>query len=321
MDIRRICILGGSGFIGRHLVPKLSALGVETRVISRHPQRHRELSLNPGCTVVKANIFDKQELLAVFEGCDGVVNLVGILNERRKNDFRRVHVELIDLVSSCARQSGVRRLLHMSALNANAGSGSSFYLRTKGEGENRAHTGGKPDIAVTSFKPSVIFGPDDSFINRFAGLIKIPGPLPLACPNARFAPVYVEDVCQAMANSLNNRHSFGQRYELCGPDTYTLRELVKYIGLHSGRKKWIIGMSDSLSKLQASVLEKLPGKVFTTDNYLSMQKDSVCQDEKFNLQALGVTPTSLDSVVPAFLQSHSERSRYMSLRRVPPGNG
>ena len=187
MNISRICILGGSGFVGRHLIPKLAANNIQTVILSQHPQRHRDLSVNPGCTVVEADIFDKSQLARHFQGCDAVINLVGILNERKKHDFRRVHIELVDKIGSACRKAGVRRLLHRSALNANAGSGTSVYLRSKGEGENRAHTSGKPDVAVTSFRPSVIFGPDDSFINRFASLLKIPGPMPLACPGSKFA--------------------------------------------------------------------------------------------------------------------------------------
>ena len=320
MNISRICILGGTGFVGRHLIPKLAARGYQTVILSRHPQRHRNLAVNPGCSVVEADIFDKNHLARHFHGCNAVINLVGILNERRKNDFLRVHMELVDKISSACRQAGVKRLLHMSALNANAATGTSLYLRSKGEGENRAHTGGKPDVAVTSFRPSVIFGADDSFINRFAGLLKQPGPLPLACPKSRFAPIYVDDVCQAMVNSLENRHTFAQRYDLCGPREYSLQEIVKYISQQLGQKKVIIGMSNGLSKIQAAVLERLPGKVFTTDNYLSLQLDSVCPDASANLKALGVQPTDMDSVVPMFLTKRSERDRYMDLRTVSKEN-
>ncbi|MGD2119572.1 MAG: complex I NDUFA9 subunit family protein [Chromatiales bacterium] len=316
MNVRSVCILGGSGFVGRHLVAKLAAHGIQCRVPTRHAQRHRQLAVNPGCRVYEADIFDKDQLVRLFDNCDAVINLVGILNERKKNDFRRVHVDLVDKISTACRQAGVKRLLHMSALNADAGSGGSLYLRTKGEGENRAHTGGKPDIAVTSFKPSVIYGADDSFINRFAGLLNIPGPMPLACPNTRFAPVYVEDVCNAMLNSINNRHTYGQRYELCGPEVYSLRDIVKYIAKQLDRKKTIINLPNALAKLQAAVLEHLPGKLFTMDNYLSLQLDSVCSRTNSNLQALGVKPTHMDTVVPVFLKHGNEKQRYNQLRTV-----
>jgi len=316
MKIRRICILGGTGFIGRHLIPKLAAQGIETVVPSRQPQRHRPLAVNPGCTVVAGNIFDSNDLQRLFNGCDGVINLVGILNERHKNDFRKVHVELPDKVSTIARQAGVKRLLHMSALNANAGSGPSFYLRSKGEGENRAHTGGKPDVAVTSFRPSVIFGHDDSFINRFAGLLKIPGPMPLACPYSKFAPVFVDDVCHAMVKSLHDRSTFGQRYELCGPKVYSLKEIVEFIARQLGKNKLILPLPDGLSKLQASILEKLPGKVFTTDNYQSLQQDSVCSDGALGFKALGIQPREMVGEVQGYLKNTAARQQYNKLREV-----
>ena len=316
MKHRRVCLLGGTGFVGRHLVPALSRQGIEVTVISRHPHRHRNLTVNIGCRVIEADVFDKEQLAKAFAGHDTVINLIGILNERKKNDFRKVHVELIDKVSSACRQAGIVRLLHMSAINANAGSGQSHYLRTKGEGENRAHTGGKPDVAVTSFRPSVIFGHDDSFINRFASLLNIPGPMPLACPDSKFAPVFIDDVCQAMVNSLDNRKTFGQRYELCGPDVITLKDLVKYIAKNLGKKKIIIGLSDGLSQMQASILEKLPGKAFTYDNYLSLQQDSVCSGDDPGFADLAIKPVSMDSVVPDFLKGVSEKSRYMDLRKT-----
>ena len=320
MNISRICILGGTGFVGRHLIPKLASQGYQTVVLSRHPQRHRHLAVNPGCTVVEADIFDKDQLVRYFHGCDAVINLVGILNERKKNDFRRAHMELVDKISTACRQAGIKRLLHMSALNANAATGTSLYLRSKGEGENRAHTGGKPDVIVTSFRPSVIFGADDSFINRFAGLLKIPGPLPLACPNSKFAPVYIDDVCQAMVNSLEDRRTYGQRYDLCGPRVYSLEEIVKYISHQLGIRKIIINLPNGLSKMQAAILEKLPGKAFTTDNYLSLQQDSVCPDSTAAFEALAITPTDMDSVVPIFLKRRSERNRYLDLRTISEDN-
>jgi len=314
MKISRICILGGTGFIGKHLIAKLAANNIETVVLTRHPQRHRDLTVNPGCKVFQANIFDKSTLQSHFKECDAVINLVGILNERKKHDFRKVHVELVDKISSACRNAGIKRLLHMSALNANATNGVSLYLRTKGDGENRAHTGGKPEVAVTSFQPSVIFGADDSFINRFAMLVQLPGLLPLACSTSKFAPVFVNDLCQAMFNSLNNKDTFGNRYEICGPRIYSLIELVRYIANQLGIKKTIIPLPNSLSKLQASILQRLPGKLFTTDNYLSLQKDSVCSGSEYNLDALGIKATHMDTIVPVYLKQLSERQRYSSLR-------
>lgn len=196
----------------------------------------------------------------------------------------------------------------MSALNADQASGSSQYLRTKGEGENRAHTLGQSQMAVTSFRPSVIFGPDDSFLNRFAQLLRIPGPLPLACPEALMAPVYVGDVVQAFANALEDPATYGKRYELCGPESYTLKQLVAFIAQHSGRRKMIIGLPDWLSRLQAAVLQFAPGKPFTPDNYQSLQTPSVCTSD--GLSELGIDATSLANAGARFLRGEDKnRSR------------
>lgn len=292
MKIKRIALIGGTGFVGRHLTPHLRNRGYQCRVITRHAHRHSEL--RTVAQVVEADIFDRQQLTAALHGCEAAVHLVGILNEHgSRRSFRRMHVELVENVVASCHAAKVVRLLHMSALNADQGSGSSAYLRTKGEGENRAHTLGKPNIAVTSFRPSVIFGPDDSFLNRFASLLRIPGPLPLACPDAKLAPVYVGDVAAAFANALEEPRTFGRHYELCGPKTYTLEQLVRFIAHHTGRRKRIIRLPDWASRLQASILQYAPGKPFTPDNYLSLRTPSVCRVD--GLAALGVAPTSLEN--------------------------
>ncbi len=309
-----VCLLGGTGFVGRHLVYRLTSAGHRCRILTRHPQRHRQLA-GVGCTVIGADIFDVASLRNHLDGCDAAVNLVGILNESgSRQGFRRMHVELVDTLVAACQAVGVPRLLHMSALNADAAVGASQYLRSKGEGENRAHTRGQPDIAVTSFRPSVIFGRDDSFVNRFAALLRLPGPLPLACPDARFAPVYVEDVAQAFATALTARATAGEHYELCGPQVYTLEQLVRYIAACLGRRKLILRLPDWGSRLQARVLEWVPGKPFTRDNYLSMRLPSVCRDD--GLARLGISATPLDAVVPQFLQHATPRGRLDALRRA-----
>jgi NADH dehydrogenase len=203
----------------------------------------------------------------------------------------------------------------MSALNANEASGPSVYLKTKGEAENRAHTLGQPQIKVTSFRPSVIFGRDDSFFNRFADLLQmLPGPFPLACPNARFAPVYVGDVVEAFARTLDEKTTWGRHYELCGPETYSLKELVRYTARQLGQKKPVLGLGDGLSRIQARLLGLLPGKPFSYDNYLSLQVNSVCSQD--GLGELGIQATSIGAVVPYFLAERAERRRYQQLRKT-----
>lgn len=313
MKIQRIALIGGSGFVGRHLTHRLRNSGYECRVITRHAHRHRDL--RTVAEVVEANPFDRAQLTTALQGCEAVVHLVGILNSEGKNrSFRRMHVELVENVIAACHDARVRRLLHMSALNADQGSGGSLYLRSKGEGENHAHTLGKPDIAVTSFRPSVIFGVDDSFLNRFATLLKIPGPLPLACPDAELSPVFIDDVVAAFASALQNPETFGRHYELCGPQTYTLQQLVRFIGQHTGHHKFIICLPDWASRLQASVLQYFPGKPFTPDNYLSLRTPSVCRED--GLAALGVTPTSLETAGVRILTGADKNRRRHLLRRL-----
>jgi uncharacterized protein YbjT (DUF2867 family) len=313
MKYKKVALIGGSGFVGRHLTHHLRNLGHQCRVLTRHP--HRYPSLRVSAELLEVNPFDLNALSEALRGCDAAINLVGILNPAsRKQDFREVHVRLTEVVVEACHQAGVRRLLHMSALQADQATGSSQYLRSKGEGENRAHTLGQPDIAVTSFRPSVIFGPDDSFLNRFAGLLRIPGPVPLACAQARFAPVYVEDVAAAFGNALEDPTTFGQRYELCGPDEYTLHEIVQFVAQHTGRRKWILGLPDSVSRLQAQLLQFVPGKPFTPDNYLSLRTASVCTDN--GLGRLGVTPTPMRETAARFLEGRSRAGWLSALRRL-----
>ncbi|MEO5703230.1 MAG: complex I NDUFA9 subunit family protein, partial [Gammaproteobacteria bacterium] len=192
MKTTTVCLLGGTGFVGHHLIRQLTESGYRLRILTRRRERNRDLLVLPNVDLVEADIQDEQVLTRQFMGCDAVINLVGILNEKGSNGsgFRRAHVELPRKILQACLASGVTRVLHMSALNADADKGSSHYLRSKGAGEDLLHS--MQGLRVTSFRPSVIFGPGDSFFNRFATLLKL-SPLffPLACPNARFAPVYV----------------------------------------------------------------------------------------------------------------------------------
>jgi NADH dehydrogenase len=201
----------------------------------------------------------------------------------------------------------------MSTLNADEARGASLYLRTKGEGENLAHTLGKPDIAVTSFRPSIVFGPGDGFFNRFAPLLKAaPFVFPLPCANARFAPVYVGDVVAAMVKTLDERSSFARHYELCGPRSYTFKALMELTCRTLGIRRWIVDVGDHLSRLQARVFGSLPGKLFTRDNYLSLSVDSLCRQD--GLRQLGIEPVSVEAMVARYLVGGGARQRYRDFR-------
>ena len=312
--VMNICVLGGTGFVGQQVVEALAKQGHNIKVISRHRERHRDLLVLPTVKIVSADIHDPPVLKEQFIGQDAVVNLVGILNEAGKRTFTKVHVELARKVGEACIMNQVPRLLHMSALKADV-NGPSKYLRSKGEAEKYVHN--LHDVAVTSFQPSVIFGPNDDFFNRFAKLLRIPprfAPFPLACAKAKFAPVYVEDVALAFARSLDDKRTFGQHYPLCGPGVYTLQELVKYTAEVCGIKKPIMPLGSGLSRLQATILGMVPGKPFTMDNYLSTTIDSVCEDGFPELFA--INPKALETVVPHYLGQQSIRKRFSTLRRA-----
>ena len=314
MATRRIAILGGSGFVGRHLVAALTRAGYAARVFTRRRSRSRSLLVIPTCEVVEADVHDASSLVANLAGCDAVVNLAGILNEHSGagDRFQDVHAELPGKLVDACRQHGIVRMLHMSALGV-AEDAPSAYLRTKFRGEQAAHAAEADGIAVTSFRPSIIFGPGDSFFNRFAGLLALsPFVFPLACPQARFAPVYIEDVVRAFTTALDDDSTAGQRYELGGPRVYTLRELVAYTAAITGRRRLILGLGDGLSRLQGRVFERLPGKPFSTDNYLSTKVDSVCSPGDF--ERLGIVPRSVESVVPGYLGAGERNASLGRLR-------
>lgn len=313
MKHQRILILGGTGFVGTHLASRLSRMGREMTVLTRHDGQRHDLWVLPSVRVVKANVYDKDKLAHEMAGHDAVINLVGILNEKGRDGsgFRRAHVTLTETVITACRRAGIKRLLHMSALGA--GIGRSHNLRTKYEAEQLVKAAGKKDLFTTVFKPSVIFGPGDSFFMRFGGMLRLLPVLPLACPDARFAPVFVGNVAEAFCRALDDRESFGRSYELCGPGTYTFRELVAYARDVKNTRCLIWGLPDWMSRLQARVCDFVPGKPFSTDNYLSLQTDNVCSED--GLRELDIQPMAVESVVPGYLGAGSRQHRLAAYRK------
>ena len=301
MSKLRIAVLGGTGFIGRSLCERLVADGHEVHILTRRRERHRDLLVLPTAHVVEADVHNPVVLKREFQGLDAVVNLVGILNEsgRAGKGFELAHVELPAKVVQACRQTGVPRLLHMSALHA-APDAPSNYLSSKGRGEKIVHEAQSNKLQVTSFRPSVIFGPHDSFTNRFASLLRnVPFAFPLACPQARLQPVYVADVVEAFVRSLDLHASFGQRYNLCGPRAYSLYEIVSMLTQLLSLSRRIVPLNDSLSRLQAAILQFAPGKPFTPDNYRSLQVASVC-DTPFP-EIFRITTRSMEEILPVYL--------------------
>lgn len=295
----RVLVIGGSGFVGRAIVNRLTGAGHRVTVPSRRPERMKHLWVGPTVEVVAANIHDDAELGRLMQHQDVVINLVGIL----RGDFESVHARLPARIVAAMQRAGVRRLLHMSALAAGVDAPSD-YLRSKGRGEAAVRASG---VDWTIFRPSVIFGAGDSFLNLFAGLLRLAPVVPLACPAARFQPVWVEDVAAAFVAALDAPRSIGESYDLGGPMTYSLRALVRYTGQLIGAPRPILGLGAGLSWLQALAMERVPGGPMTRDNVRSMQIPSVCPAEtRF---PFGITPTALEAVAPAYLGGDTPTER------------
>lgn len=308
-----IVVLGGTGFVGRRLVPRLHADGHRIRVLSRNREQRRELGVLPRVRVENCDVHDRAALERHLAGADAAINLVGILNERGSDGsgFRKAHVDLTDALIAACKARGVDRLLQMSALRA--GEGASHYLRTRGEAEARVRSS---HLAWTIFRPSVIFGPGDGLFFRFAELLRMAPVLPIARAGARFAPVYVGDVAEAFARALVHPHTIGHTYELVGPRVVTLREIVRWTGELGGHRRPVIGLPDALGAVQARIGEWLPGKPISRDNFRSLHLDST--SDKDGLGQLGIVATPMELIVPAMLgadQREADLARFRATHR------
>lgn len=310
MTALKFVILGGTGFVGRVLVARLAADGHAVTLLSRNLASHSERMLPPGVVLREMDVYDPGALRDAFAGADVVVNLVGILNEPGDNGrgFRRAHVELTQLVIAAMQLAGVRRLLQMSSLNA--GRGHSHYLISRGQAEAAVRASG---LDWTIFEPSVIFGANDGLFCRFAALLKLAPVMPLARAGARFAPVYVGDVAEAFVRCLGNRGSHGEVYELYGPDVFTLAEIVRMTAAQLGLRRWVLPLPDALGRLQALVFDFVPGKPFSSDNFRSLQTDSVGGID--GLHRLGIAPVRVVAKLPDILGHVDDRqTRYARYR-------
>ena len=296
---KTVVVIGGSGFVGRHLLARLVNAGLQVTALARSSAAESGLRKIAGVRVVRVKLESDEALSGCLAGQAVVINLVGILHESREIDFDAVHVAFPRRLVHLCQAAGVTQYLHMSALNADAAKGPSRYLKSRGEGEDAVHhaCGG---VTVTSFRPSIIFGPGDNFFGVFDRLLDWMPVFPVVCPQTRFAPVCVDDVVEAFYQVLERGADFnGQRLNLCGPQIYTFKELVQFVARVTGRRRLVLGLPDSLSRLQALVMERLPGKLFTRDNYRSMQIDSVCAKNDF--AALGISPKALEDVMTPLL--------------------
>jgi uncharacterized protein YbjT (DUF2867 family) len=304
MRLHKVLVLGGSGFIGRHVVGALVRQGIKVTVPARRRERAKHLILLPTVDVIEADVTAPGVLERLMLGHDAVINLVGVLHGP---NFDTPHVKLPQAVIAACRATGVKRLVHMSALGASP-DGPSAYQRSKGKGEQAVMQA--RDLDATVFRPSVVFGPEDRFLNTLACLARFTPVLMVPCPDARFQPVYVGDVAKAIVTSLGELDTHGRSYELAGPREYTLKELVRFACEWTGRRRLVLGLPDSLSTLSAWFLEKLPMQLMSVDNVRSMQVPNTTQ-ARF---PFGIEPQPLEGVAPTYLQPSGPRERYPQLR-------
>ncbi|HTY03747.1 MAG TPA: complex I NDUFA9 subunit family protein [Rhodocyclaceae bacterium] len=295
--IESVLLIGGSGFIGSHVARRLAARGLHVTVATRRRERAKHLILLPTVDVVEADVDDDAVLARLCAGQDAVVNMVGILKGGNGQPygagFARAHVELPRRLARAAWEANIPAFAQVSALKA-AADAPSGYLRSKAAGE-AAVRAVFPEATI--FQPSVVFGDGDSFLTMFARLLKYTPVLPLAAPDARFQPVWVGNVADAIVEALLRPEAWGRTFELCGPHAYQLRELVEYTSRVTGRRRAVLGLSPALSWLQAFALEMVGGPM-TRDNLRSMSVASLCDDCPL---PFGLVPAALEDVAPRYL--------------------
>ena len=309
MNNSPVLVLGGSGFVGRHVCEQLVRAGYRVTVPTRRASRAACVQTLPGLTVIEAHVHDDTALAGLMAGHAAVVNLIAVLhgNEDR---FERVHVQLPQRIARAMRQAGVARLVHVSALGADP-QGPSMYQRSKAHGEAVLQAAG---LELTILRPSVIFGAEDKFLNLFADLQQILPFMPLAGSSTKFQPVWVNDVAAAIVRSLQGRSAIGQTLEATGSETFTLGELVhrsgQWAGVNNGKGRPVIPLPRWVGWLQALGMEMLPGEpLMSRDNLASMKVDNVASSQLPGLQALGITPAAVSAVAPTYLGHKGPRSR------------
>ncbi len=308
MNIKKVLLLGGTGFIGASLADQLTARGYFVTVPTRLRERGKHLLILPTVDVVEADVHNAEVLLGLAKEHDAVINLIGILH----GNFEREHAQFPKLVAETCVKANVARLIQMSALNADP-HGPSVYLQSRGRGEANVLAVAKanPTLQVTMFQPSVVFGENDKFLNMFVGLVKMFPVIPLGSANAQFQPVWVEDVARAIADSLARSETFGKTYRLVGPRVYTLEQLINFVVSLTGKQRVVIGLGPSLSMLQAAVFERLPGKLITRDNVRSMSLPNISPDP---FPAIFGPASDMEAVVTGYMREDSGRAKYQNLR-------
>ena len=313
--MQKVLVLGGTGFVGRAVCERLAASSSSLRIVvpTRRAQHGKTLTALPTVEVVQADVHDDADLARLVAGCDAVVNLVAILHGSPAA-FDHVHVRLPRHLAQACSAARVLRLVHVSALGvaAEVNAAPSNYLRSKTAGEHVLEQSG---LQLTLLRPSVIFGAEDSFLNLFAKLQALAPFMPLAGSTARFQPVWVEDVASAIVAALQQPESIGKTYELAGPAVYTLADLVRLAGRWSGHERSVIPLPDAIGRVQALVMELLPGPtLMSRDNLDSMKLPNIASGKLPGLAELGITPAALEAIAPGYLGAQQGRARLEKLR-------
>jgi uncharacterized protein YbjT (DUF2867 family) len=310
MTTQRLVLLGGTGFVGSYLVPRLAADGHRITLLSRNRELHRSMAVLPNVAIRSTDVYDDAELRRQLEGADAVINLIGILNPQGRHTFQRVYVEMTRRLIDTCLAVGIKRLHQMSSLKA--GQGLSQYLKTRGEAEKLVKAS---PLDWTIYEPSVIFGDGDGLVTRFAALLRKMPVLPLARAGSRMAPTYAGDVAEAIARCVaDDKLSRRRGFELYGPEVLSLGDIVRAIRDAAGLHTRIMPLNDSLGRLQARVAGLLPGKPFTIDNFLSLQTDSVGDMDGY--AALGITPQLFTPWLPRLVQGPPRQHRLDAARQA-----
>tara|TARA_Y100000588_G_C14221668_1_gene911267 strand:+ start:393 stop:1289 length:897 start_codon:yes stop_codon:yes gene_type:complete len=295
MEHKKILLFGASGFIGTNLLKALLREGHFVTLIARSKTGLEKLKPFSARTAL-CDHTDREKLAPFFEEQDVVINLVGILNETSTESFKTVHQELPLRLLDLCHSEGVKQYIHMSALPADSDRSPSRYLRSRGYGEDMVHDRSE-SVFVTSIRPSVVFGPGEHFFSTLNSLIRWMPIFPLPCPSTRFAPVFVGDVVETIIRLVQEPTRFGgYRFDLCGPEIYTFRELIEFL-VESGKHNCkVVNLPHWVARLQALVLGPIPPRIFTMDNFLSLQVDNVSDHN--GLLDLGIIPHSIQASPP-----------------------
>ena len=310
--MKKILILGGTGFVGRHLCEKLAEGDYRSTVLTRRRANAKHLQMLPMVDVIEGSAHDAAQLTALLAEHDAVVNLVAILHGTQAA-FDKVHVQLLQTLVQTSAAVGQRRIIHISSLGADLNA-PSMYQRSKARGEAVLLGSG---LDISMLRPSVIFGAEDKFLNTFASLQKVFPFIPLAGSTAKFQPVWVQDVASALVKCIEDTSTIGQTFEACGPEVFTLKQLVQMAGQYSGHDKPVIGLPDALARIQATLMELAPGEpIMSRDNLDAMKVDNVSGGILPGLAALGIQPSALSAVVPFYLGAQGLRSGLMAKRKT-----